>query len=75
MSPVPAWLVTVGAECIGAGSCVGVAPGRFALGGDGRAHPARGVIEADDAVLDAVTSCPVEAIRVHDARTGEPVDP
>ncbi len=69
------WLVTVGAECIAAGSCLGVAPEHFALGQDGRSHPVRGLIEADGAVLDAAVSCPMEAISVHDAGTGEPVEP
>ncbi len=69
------WLVTVGDECIGAGSCAGVAPARFALGDDGRSHPTSELVEEDDAVLDAVASCPMEAISVRDATTGEPVEP
>lgn len=67
--------MTVGDECITAGSCLGIAPRHFATGDDGRTHPARGVIEADDAVLDTAVSCPVEAIRLHDAATGEPIEP
>ena len=69
------WLVTVGEQCIAAGSCLGIAPEHFVLGDDGRSHPARGLIEADATVLDAVISCPMEAISVHDAATGEPVEP
>ncbi len=71
----PAWRVTVDDRCIGAGSCAGVAPDRFVLGDDGRSHPTSELIEADDAVLDAVAFCPVEAISVRDAATGEPVEP
>ena len=69
------WLVTVGAGCIGAGSCIGVAPQRFVLGDDDRSYPTGALIEPDDTVLDAVASCPMEAITVHDATTGEPVEP
>jgi ferredoxin len=71
----PAWRVTVGDRCIGAGSCAGVAPERFVLDEDGRSHPVGELIEADGAVLDAVAFCPVEAISVRDAATGEPVEP
>ena len=69
------WRVTVNDGCIASGSCLGIAPKRFALGDDGRSHPASALIEEDDAVLDAVASCPMEAISVYDARTGEPIDP
>ena len=75
MTSVAAWRVQVGDECIAAGSCIGVAPQRFVLGGDGRSHPTNELIEADEAVLDAVASCPMEAITVHDTQTGEPVEP
>jgi ferredoxin len=69
------WRVTVNDECIASGSCLGVAPKRFALGDDGRSHPTSALIEADETVLDAAASCPMEAIRIHDAETGEEVDP
>jgi ferredoxin len=72
---VSTWRVTVGEECIGAASCLGIAPKRFALGDDGRSHPTSSLIEADDAVLDAMASCPMEAISVHDAQTGRPLAP
>ena len=69
------WRVTVNDDCIASGSCLGIAPKRFALRDDRRSHPTSPEIEQDDAVLDAAASCPVEAISVHDADTGEPVDP
>jgi ferredoxin len=72
---VATWQVTVNEDCIAAGSCLGIAPKRFALGDDGRSHPTSALIEEDEAVLDAVASCPMEAIRVHDAQTGRPIDP
>jgi len=67
--------VQVSDECIASGCCLGIAPKRFALGADGRTHPTSAEIEEDDTVLDAVASCPMEAISVHDAQTGEPIDP
>jgi ferredoxin len=69
------WRVTVSEECIGAASCIGIAPKRFALGDDGWSHPTSDPIEEDDAVLDAVASCPMEAISVHNAQTGELIEP
>ena len=69
------WRVTVGEECIAAACCLGIAPKRFALGDDGRSHPTSELIPADDAVLDAAVSCPMEAITIHDAETGDPIDP
>ena len=47
----------------------------FALGDDGFSHPTSDLIEEDDAVLDAVASCPMEAISAHDAETGEVIGP
>ncbi|GII20420.1 ferredoxin [Planosporangium mesophilum] len=69
------WRVRVDGACIGSGSCVGVAPGHFALGSDNRSRPLSDEIEPDEAILDAVASCPVEAITIEDADTGEPVEP
>jgi len=68
------WRVTVSDECIAAACCLGIAPMRFALGDDGRSHPTSDVIEEEDAVLDAMISCPMEAISVFDAQTGEPIE-
>jgi ferredoxin len=69
------WRVRVSSACIGSGSCVGIAPRRFELGDDNRSHPLGDEIEPDDAVLDAVASCPMEAITVFDVETGETVEP
>jgi ferredoxin len=59
--------------CIGSGICVGTAPARFALGTDRRSHPVAGPVEFDQLIVDAAASCPMEAISVTDADTGEPV--
>ncbi|MER7004419.1 ferredoxin [Dactylosporangium sp. NPDC000555] len=69
------WRITVNHTCIGSGSCVGVAPGRFELDeAEGRSHPVTPDVEPDEAVLDAVASCPMEAISVVDLETGETVE-
>jgi ferredoxin len=69
------WRVDVNDTCIASGSCIGIAPKRFVLGDDTRSHPTPAEIEPDEAVLDAVASCPMEAISVRDVATGELVEP
>jgi len=69
------WRITISDTCIGSGSCVGVAPGHFELDdAEGRAHPLRAEAEPDEAVLDAVANCPMEAISVLDLETGQTVE-
>ncbi|MFF8384997.1 ferredoxin [Streptomyces kanasensis] len=60
--------------CAGTGLCLGTAHGRMRLDG-GRARPVDEVIGPDDAVLDAAETCPMEAITVRDAATGEVLAP
>lgn len=55
--------------CSGFGSCVEAAPDAFALGGDGIATAGEGGL--DDRVLEAARGCPMGAIAVFDAETGE----
>jgi ferredoxin len=69
------WRVKVSDACIGTGSCVGIAHGRFALGADNRSHPAAELLAPDDDVRDAAASCPMEAITIQDADTGEVIEP
>jgi ferredoxin len=69
------WRVRVSDECIGSGSCVGIAPERFVLGADNRSHPVSGTLDPDGSVLDAAASCPMEAITVEDAATGRMIEP
>jgi ferredoxin len=67
------WRVTVDQDrCAGAGLCAGLAPHRFTLAG-GRSQPPAGPVDADDVVLDAAECCPMEAIILTDAATGEPI--
>lgn len=60
--------------CMSTGGCVGTAPGRFSFDSEQRSRPVDEVIDADEAVRDAAASCPVEAISLVHAGTGEPVD-
>ena len=74
MSDAPRLIIRVdGDTCIGSGMCVGTAPLRFALSSDGHSQPVVAEIDTDPAVLDAAATCPVEAITILDAATGEPV--
>jgi ferredoxin len=69
------WKVEVNPDrCIGSGICVGTAPDRFAFTDEQRSRPVSDLIEADETVRDAAASCPVEAIGLTRAGTGEPVD-
>ena len=69
------WVVAVDKNtCIGSAMCVGIAPGRFELDERQRSGPVTAEIDPDEAVRDAAASCPMEAISLVDADTGEPVD-
>jgi ferredoxin len=68
------WRVTVDSGlCIGSGVCLGTAPGRFRFDEAQHSRPVLALLEPDDQVRDAAAACPVEAIRLTDAGTGEPV--
>jgi len=68
------WRVAVAPRlCIGSGLCLGTAPDRFRSGADQRSSPIAVLIEPDDAVRDAAANCPVQAISLTDAATGETV--
>lgn len=62
------------AQCQGSGVCVSIAPGHFALR-DGRAHPVRPLVEADEVVLEAAETCPMEAVFVRGAVSGRRLAP
>jgi ferredoxin len=59
--------------CIGSAICAGTAPARFTLGADRKSSPVAEQSEFDELIVDAAASCPMEAITVLDAETGEPV--
>jgi ferredoxin len=60
--------------CQGSGLCAGIAPEYFELGSDYKSRPRLEVVDAGvDLVRDAAECCPLEAITLTDADTGEPV--
>ena len=69
------WRVSVDSgRCIGSGLCAATAPAYFQIV-DGTSRPPADPIGPDDAALDIADSCPVEAITVCDAATGEVLAP
>lgn len=61
--------------CIGAATCVAIAPKAFALDGQAKAITLPSMTEEDDdSVLEAARGCPVAAILVHD-KSGKQVFP
>ena len=72
---MPEWRLSITGDCIGSGMCVALAPGHFALGDDGKSHPSAEVTGSNDVLLDAAGSCPMEAIVIRNAETGEQIAP
>lgn len=67
------WRIEVDtSRCTGSGMCAGLAPGQFHLT-DGRSRPATDEIAPDTAVASAAECCPMEAIVLTDAATGQSV--
>ncbi|WP_326690642.1 MULTISPECIES: ferredoxin [unclassified Streptomyces] len=70
------WHVEVDRDvCIGSGMCVGGAPEDFRLDGARQSHPVTPDRDPSETVLAAAESCPVEAIVITLAETGEQVFP
>lgn len=70
------WRVEVDRSlCIGSGMCVVTAPGGFALDTARQSHPTAPESDADEKVLEAAEGCPVEAITITLAHSGETVFP
>ncbi|MGV9880064.1 ferredoxin [Streptomyces sp. NPDC003006] len=61
--------------CIGSGMCVLTAPGGFTLDTARQSHPTVPEGDADEQVLEAAEGCPVEAITITLADSGEVVFP
>lgn len=62
-------------RCVGTGACAATAPADLTLGPDGRAR-LRTPAPADlDQLTEAAELCPVEAITIHLAATGEQIAP
>jgi ferredoxin len=56
--------------CSGMGDCLRAAPGMFELQADGTARTLLATT-SDERVLDAAFACPMAAIAVYNAETGE----
>ncbi|MCU0683293.1 MAG: ferredoxin [Polyangiaceae bacterium] len=69
----PRWRVAVSSACLGSGLCVATAPESFRLV-EGYARPRLVELEPNDRARAAAQLCPVAAITIYDARSGEPVD-
>ncbi|MGP4087119.1 MULTISPECIES: ferredoxin [unclassified Streptomyces] len=69
------WLLEVDRyACAGSGLCLATAHGRLRLDA-GRARAVAELTDPDARVIDAAEICPMEAITVRDARTGEIIAP
>lgn len=61
--------------CVGNGMCRAIAPKGFVEGPeDGRSNAGDPNAESIETILEAAATCPVEAITVTDADTGEELD-
>ncbi|MCX3059499.1 ferredoxin [Streptomyces beihaiensis] len=61
--------------CIGSGMCVNTAPAAFRLDSARQSRPVEADVDAKEPVLAAAEGCPVEAIAVTLAGSGEAVFP
>ncbi len=61
--------------CIGAASCVAIAPETFALDEENKVVIVESDWDEDEIILAAAQSCPVFAIIVRDAQTGTQIFP
>lgn len=70
------WKATVDQRvCVRTGLCAATAPGAFDLDERGRGRATADVLPATQTLRDAAESCPVEAILLDDAASGERVFP
>jgi ferredoxin len=60
--------------CVGNAMCRAVAPTVFVADADNRSSVADSESASRETILEAASLCPVGAIVVEDAATGEPVD-
>jgi ferredoxin len=61
--------------CIGAATCVAIAPNTFVMDENNKAIILEGEWEEDDVIMAAAQSCPVFAIIIKDAETGKQIFP
>ena len=67
--------LAVGPTCVGTGTCRRLLPAVFGADAERRSVVLRSPVPDDDAVREALESCPVEAISARDAATGEHLFP
>jgi ferredoxin len=67
--------LAVGPACVGTGTCRRLLPAVFGADDQRRSVVLANPVPEDDAVWDALESCPVEAISARDAATGEGLFP
>ncbi len=61
--------------CIGDGLCCDDAPGTFEMDDEQKATVKNPVTDDKDTIIQAASSCPVDAIKVEDAATGKVLYP
>ncbi|MGD6749702.1 ferredoxin [Streptomyces sp. BH105] len=70
------WKVTVDPRaCVRTGLCAASAPKEFALDEKGQGRVTAETLPASEEVLEVAESCPMEAISIADAGTGQAVFP
>ena len=62
-------------ECIGDGLCCEEAPNTFEMNDDEKAVVKDGPHDDKDAIIEAASGCPTDAIKVIDEATGEQLYP
>jgi ferredoxin len=62
-------------RCIAASNCIGAAPAVFRLDGQRKAVVDNAAGGSDEAIMDAASSCPTEAISLFDETTGQQLFP
>ena len=58
-------------RCVGNAMCTAIAPGVFTLNDDRQSEVVNPAGETKGKILEAAENCPVSAIQVEDATTGE----
>ncbi|MHC5257701.1 ferredoxin [Streptomyces sp. UC4497] len=70
------WKVTVDPRaCVRTGLCAASAPKHFRLDERGQGRAVADTLPSSDELLEVAESCPIEAISVVDAGTGEAIFP
>ncbi len=62
-------------KCVGSTTCVNTARATFALDGSGKSSVVNSQGDSEAVVIEAAEGCPVSAITVEDAETGEQLFP